>query len=182
MATFADLFRFTLLLERGGIWCDADIVCLKPLLFAREMAMFFSSEMARESDASGGVHFVPVANNGAIKVPPGHRLMEICIENHERAVSRNMRWRDAGPGALRAAVKDLDLAQYILHPDIICPVHHWEVTSLLFGARTVTPAAHAVHFWNEILRWNFFDKDETYDRHSLYERLARRYLKNDADR
>src|SRR5690606_19243092 len=30
-AVFADWFRYRLLYERGGLWVDTDVVCLKPL-------------------------------------------------------------------------------------------------------------------------------------------------------
>lgn len=177
LATFSNLFRYTLLYERGGIWCDADIVCLKPLLFAADIPMFISSELA--IDQSGG-KAQPQAkiNSGAIQVPARHRLMEVCIDRYHRIDQTKMQWGDAGPGLVGSVVKELNLAQHVLHPDIFCPVPHWETTSLLFGARTITPSAYAVHFWNEILRWNFFDKNVRYDMHSLYERLCRHYLRD----
>src|SRR4051812_25980317 len=33
IAAFADLFRYRLLFESGGIWADADVVCLQPLRY-----------------------------------------------------------------------------------------------------------------------------------------------------
>lgn len=180
-ATFSNLFRYTLLHERGGIWCDADMVCLKPLLFSGEKPMFFASELAIDN-ANGKTRHIAKTTSCAIQVPAKHRLMELCLEKYHRIDLANMQWGDAGPGLLRAAVDELALTQYIVHPDIFCPVPHWETPSLLFGVRTLTPNAYVVHFWNEVLRWNFFDKDMAYDRHSLYERLCRRYLPDEHGR
>src|SRR3982751_587646 len=35
-AGFANMFRYKLLLDHGGIWCDTDVVCLKPFDFAAQ--------------------------------------------------------------------------------------------------------------------------------------------------
>jgi hypothetical protein len=174
-ATFSNLFRFTLLYELGGIWCDTDMVCLKPLLFAAERPMFFASELARENREGRLQDFAKITS-GALKVPAKHPLMERCLEKFARIDLATMEWGEAGPGIVRSAVEELGLAEYVLHPEVFCSVPHWETPSLLFGARAISPNAFAIHFWNEILRWNFFDKDAPYDRHSIYERLARHYL------
>jgi hypothetical protein len=175
LATFSNIFRFTLLFEHGGIWCDADFVCLKPLVFATDMPMLFSSEhvMKRNNDMAG-MQVRP--NNGVIKVPPKHRLMEVCIEKYHQIDLEKKQWGEAGPGVITAAIEEIGATHYILRPEILCPVPWWETASLLFGATTIHPRAFAVHFWNEILRRNFFDKNARYDPHSIYERLCRHYL------
>jgi hypothetical protein len=175
LATFSNLFRFTLLYEHGGIWCDADTVCLKPLSFAEGMPMFFSSEHAMEQ-AHGKSRILAKTNCGAIKVPPRHQVMEICLEKYHRLDLDKKQWGEAGPGVVRSAVEEAEATQYVLRPEIFCPVPWWETTSLLFGAATIAPHAYAIHFWNEIFRRNFFDKDARYDRYSVYERLCRHYL------
>lgn len=177
-ATFSNLFRFTLLHTLGGIWCDSDMVCLKPLIFADGMPLFISSEHAMEQ-SNGKSRMLAKTNNGAIKVPPKHALMERCLEKFHQVDLLKKQWGDAGPGVIRSAAEELGLTQFVLHPEIFCPVPHWETTSLLFGARTITPNAFCIHFWNEILRWNFFDKNARYDQHSIYERLCRHYLREE---
>jgi mannosyltransferase OCH1-like enzyme len=36
LAEFSDLFRYALLLERGGIWADLDVICLRPFRIRAE--------------------------------------------------------------------------------------------------------------------------------------------------
>src|SRR5260370_19334181 len=57
-AGFANFFRYKLLLERGGWWVDADVVCLKPFHFSE--AHVFATEMCRGQE---------VISSGMIKVP-----------------------------------------------------------------------------------------------------------------
>ena len=61
LAGFSDLFRYKLLLDRGGWWVDADIFCLRPFVF--EAPYVFGAE--GESVASG-----------VIKMPRGCELAE----------------------------------------------------------------------------------------------------------
>ena len=68
VAAFADLFRYKLLLERGGWWADMDAVCIRPLDFAE------SHVVGRERSPDGGGQI----NNAIIKAPIGSPLMEYC--------------------------------------------------------------------------------------------------------
>ena len=43
LAAFSDLFRFKLLLDRGGWWVDADIFCLKPFHFTAPYVFGFEA-------------------------------------------------------------------------------------------------------------------------------------------
>jgi hypothetical protein len=43
-SAFSNRFRYKLLLERGGIYADADIVCLQPLAFAQSMPYVIASD------------------------------------------------------------------------------------------------------------------------------------------
>ncbi len=174
-ATFSDVFRFTLLYERGGIWCDTDMVCLKPLLFSGDSDVLFASEHVMES-RGGKTHTRAYPNTGMIRVPARHRLMEVCLDKCRGMDLPRAQWAASGPGVLRAVIEEQGATQHVLHPDIFCSIPHWEFTSLLFGARAISPNAYAIHFWNEVLRWNFFDKDARYDKHSIYERLSAHYL------
>ncbi|MCI5142062.1 MAG: hypothetical protein D3909_10145, partial [Candidatus Electrothrix sp. ATG1] len=93
-AGFANLFRYKLLLEKGGIWIDMDMICLNPFIF-QEPYVF----------ASENPHGV---TNSMIKVPPGAEVMQFC---YDRAVSfdpRDIRWGMTGPALLRSAVDHFD--------------------------------------------------------------------------
>jgi len=43
-AGFSNLFRYKLLLDRGGIWCDCDVVCLRPFDFISRGPLLTASE------------------------------------------------------------------------------------------------------------------------------------------
>lgn len=68
-AGFSDIFRYKLLLEKGGWWVDMDVLCLSPLDF--EEPYIFRTH-----------HDFPVVGN-VMKCPAGSPLMKRC---YERAV------------------------------------------------------------------------------------------------
>src|SRR5689334_11188531 len=59
LAAFADWFRYQLLLERGGIWADADVVCLRPLAFRDPVVFGWADDYL---------------NNAVLGLPAGHDL------------------------------------------------------------------------------------------------------------
>ena len=70
-STFSNRFRYELIAQRGGIWCDIDIVCLKPFDFATSMDYFFASERMMGSGEGGSkIRF----NNCAFKAPKDSEL------------------------------------------------------------------------------------------------------------
>ena len=65
-ASFSNLFRFKMLAEHGGIWSDADMLCLKPL---NELPEAWAGQVCK---------FTPgYLNTAILKFPPGH---EVCAE------------------------------------------------------------------------------------------------------
>jgi hypothetical protein len=70
VAAFSDLFRYKLLLDKGGWWVDADVFCLKPFDFAAPYVF--------------GAEDKPVAS-GIIKMPRGCLLAEMCYESARRS-------------------------------------------------------------------------------------------------
>jgi hypothetical protein len=177
LAPFSDMFRYQLLLKRGGIWCDSDMVCLKPMTFANTMDIFFSSEHAISTvDNKRQLTIKP--NIGAIKAPVGSAIIAACLDKASKVNLATAEWAATGPGIVGDILSQHGRSDAVLLPDIFCSVPHWELSTLIAGTRMVNPAAYAIHFWNEIWRWNFLDKDGSYDPLSIYERLKKHYLEN----
>src|SRR4029079_65929 len=101
-AGFANYFRYKLLLEEGGWWADADVVCLKPFVFDDDYVI------ASEKSDSGS----EVAASCVIKAPRGSELMQYLWET---CVSKNpseIEWAETGPRLVEMAVRKLRLERY----------------------------------------------------------------------
>lgn len=175
LSIFSNFFRYHLLLQRGGIWSDCDSVCIKPLVFAADMEYLFASErLPGEQNGKPRVQVV----NGVFKAPPGSAVIARALEIAQATDLATAPWASTGPLALHQAVTELDLTRFTLNPEVFCPIAWWEIPTLISGLTMLPPNAHAVHFYNEIWRRNFLDKNADYDPLSLFERLKAHYLEH----
>src|SRR4026207_1011099 len=76
--SFSDLFRYKLLLEKGGYWADVDIICLKPFDFKSDY-VFAAEKTAKNSDERKkyGSNCV---NGCVMKAPAQSEIMKFCYE------------------------------------------------------------------------------------------------------
>lgn len=166
VSAFSNFFRYKLLLERGGWWADADMVCLKPFDFGHQYV--FSSE------AACGQEFI---NCGVIKAPRGSPVMEYAWGICRAKQPETLVWGEAGPRLMAESVKRLWLDQFVMGPRIFCPFGYAEWNEVLNPNKVWDLGdAYAIHLWNEMWRRHRQDKNESYHPDCLYERLKRKYL------
>lgn len=165
-AGFANFFRYKLLLERGGWWVDADLVCTRPFNFDSEYV--FSSE-----EVSGTTR----PNVGALKAPAGSGVMAFAWDYCSRSDHSTLRWGQTGPSLITNAIEAHHLQQYVLAPVVFCPIGYADWRSVIGPDTRELPAeSRAIHLWNEMWRRAGVSKDDEFPASSLYESLKRRYL------
>ena len=173
VAVFANLFRYKLLLERGGAWSDTDTVCLKPMAFLDGMEHAISSERVAPGYEVDGR--ATRANVGLIKAPKDSALMAACHAAASAARRGELQWGETGPTLIDAKVAELGFEPCVLQPDAVCPVDWWNIAPLFDGPVPDRPRTYAIHMWNAIWRHNGLDKDGIYPREGAFETLKRRY-------
>jgi hypothetical protein len=160
---FADLFRYKLLLERGGWWVDMDIVCLRPLPDPDEYA--FALENAN------------FLGNCVLFSPAGSAPLEYVWDVARKKEPAKLAWCEIGPPLVQDAVNRFGLQRSVMPPPAFCPVpsSRWYDT-FVPGRRTeFGPESLGVHLWHEMWRRARLDKNEEYGPRSLYECLKARY-------
>ena len=165
-AGFANFFRYKLLLERGGWWADADIVCLKPFDFPSEF--IFSSEISKGLE---------VISSGVFKVPAGSEVMAYAWEVCKTKNPEHLVWGETGPRLIDAAVRKFGLEKYLQPHHVFCPLGFWEWHNVLEtdGEMALREDTRAIHLWNEKWREAGQDKNASYPEDCLYEQLKRKY-------
>lgn len=167
IANFSDLFRYTLLLQRGGYWTDTDAVCLRPFDFTDDFV--FSSEMLQRE--KGAIHI----NCGTIRVPAGCDLMRFALEQISETDLSQAGWSTIGPQLMQRIVRRFRLESFVKSPKTFCPIPWWDarlMTKTTFGLNN----SYAVHLWNEMWRQQKLDKNGDYPAGCLFEQLKREYL------
>ncbi len=164
VAAFANLFRYTLLCERGGWWADTDVVCLRPFDFPAEY-VFASEQTPRCRQVA----------NAVIKAPAGSPVMEYCRRSAQQRDPATLNWGDTGPTLVGEAVRRFRLDAYVVPPETFCPVPFFDVAAV--RSRPIDlRSAHAVHLWNEMWRRHGWDKNAACPEGCLFETLKRRFL------
>jgi len=142
VSSFANLFRYRLLMLRGGWWVDTDVVCLSSLIPEGDIFL----EREREDLLSCGV----------IKFPVGHpfvkALYEKCLE-----AGKDLTWGQTGPQLITAVARTMGLWDQAGLRECAYPIHYSEALLLVTksgrsAAYEKTRSASFVHLWNEIFR------------------------------
>ena len=172
-SAFANLFRYKLLFERGGTWCDTDMVCVKPLDFLAGMPYAFATQRMPEGQPNIDATRLNVC---IMKAPAGSAFLLDCLAECSAFDRTQLQWGMTGPDLVTRLAAQHGLRDCALMPEVACPVDFFDLNPLLTEPAALPPMAHAVHCWNEMWRANGLDKDAAYAPHSLYEQLKRRYL------
>lgn len=192
-ATFADLFRYELLAQRGGWWFDMDMVCLRRFPPPRQLTFASTWE---------GV-WGEAASNCAIWCLPGDpHIVELSRRAQKKHAIGELSFGALGPFLVQALVQERKLQAHMAPWYEFCPypwrmisrlalptpraylqdrlrmVKHllWQQYSPLFRAGYVRSGSRTLHLHNEIWKASGLDKDSRYFFLSPIERLKQRYL------
>ena len=166
-AGFANLFRYKLLLERGGYWVDTDVLALARL---PDTETFFAWQDASTS----------WINNAVLALPQGSPLARQLYEIASSVPPELQRWGDCGPKLLTSLVKMNEFEHLASSNSSVYPIHYSDAMMAFrpdpFGrTRRRTRESMALHLWNEVLRQNSLDKNGPFPRSSLFATIARRH-------
>jgi hypothetical protein len=190
LAVFADWFRYRLLFERGGIWADTDMICLRPFDYAATEIFAWQDER--------------LVNNAVLGLAPAHPLaswLEASCRHPNRILPYDdwaarlrkikrrllgngrghVRWGESGPEALTFAARhfgylDRALPRWHFYP-VAFEDCHLMFSSPADGHELEFGDSRAVHLWNQVLNGRHgLDKNARFAPDSPFERLWERYL------
>jgi hypothetical protein len=170
---FADLFRYKLLLEKGGWWCDTDMVCLKPFRFEAPMIASERHWLWRRKLSVAVLLF-----------PPGHPLMQAAYADASRCDKDRLRFAGNGEPLLRRHVRRLKLESCVAAPEVFNPIDWWRsgVIGEAGSAASIPEGSFGVHCFGESWRWRLKERHTEGFRECVFApdtllgALQRRYL------
>lgn len=168
VSAFSNIFRYKLLHDRGGVWVDTDVVCLKPFDF--RTPYIFGQERAQNRDF--------YVASCVLATPAGSDFAATCWLKSESKNQDELAWGEIGPELVTKTVLDLKLTDCVLPPTAFCPSDWWLAKQEITGpqGRAVDiSASYAVHLWNETWRRNGIPKSGHYHPDSLYTILSGLY-------
>ncbi|MFC1485636.1 glycosyltransferase [Candidatus Latescibacterota bacterium] len=190
---FSNLFRYRLLLEKGGCWVDTDVVCMRPFRFEQDH-LFVNVLEGRPFFNLACVHTTPpfitfgrgyYINSWFIKAPAGSAIMDYCYRESLTRDTNTLDWGDIGPRLMTAAVKLFDMERYIVPYETFFPINEHQWRQLISGSpvacwkwRNARNRSYGVHLYHEMWRRNNINMNATFPADSIYEKLKQRYLSN----
>lgn len=169
VSAFSNLFRYTLIFQIGGWWCDTDVVCLRPFIFDNEYVL--ATERPDEKKTYSQI------TTCAFKCPPKSDLMKYCLDIVQKKDRSKLEWGEIGPLLFSEAAIMTGKSSFASSVETFCPIHWFDVPKFV-TEDVPTPNSTAVHFWNEVWRRQSIDKDAEYNPHCLYEKLKNVVLSN----
>lgn len=167
IAPFSDLFRYKLLYDKGGIWTDCDIICVKPLPNNKQYEYIFVAERTILKGAFSSCIKKPPFTcklkkvlNSFIKTPAKCEIMKIMYEkslkyreeylnkkkisNQNRKTKKNIgltsyHW-NGGSKLLEKQIIKLGLEQYITEPEFAFPINWWDFKYAFMDVEYIPPS------------------------------------------
>jgi hypothetical protein len=147
-AGFSNHFRYRLLLLRGGIWADCDVVCLRKLRLP-------AFAVAQEENFDGTTQCASCL----VAAPKGDELMRAAEAICDAADVRTLQWGMTGPKLMTRLARELGREAGLLPVEAICPVPFARWQDLISPeplvqarVREEIRPAQAVHLWHELFR------------------------------
>ena len=194
LAPFADWFRYRLLCMHGGIWADADVICVQPLDYTDPVIMGWENAQQLNNAVLGLPAGDPLAERLAASCDQPNRFRawdswSLRLRKLKRRMlypgrRERVGWSENGPRGLTLAARHLGYLQRALPQTHFYPVpcKDWQ---RMFAATADAgwppwPAeTRAVHLWNEMMRRTAgFDKNAQFAAQSPFERLWREILQD----
>lgn len=186
---FSDIFRYKLLHDKGGIWVDMDMVCLRP--FSKELLdkeYIFASERTIQKGAYR-LKQPSVMNINFLKAPQGSpfykELFKKCIEYQDKGTNKdNLKYMRIA----RKLIEKYNYEKYILEPYYFNGIDWWNCKELFVGEpkeKYGVPYCdrweedgYTLHFWRGNLRKrNIYDNQiDPYSLDSIYAKLLDKYI------
>ncbi len=172
VSAFSNLFRYKLLLDKGGWWVDTDVVCLRPFNFSQPI-IFASERVANET----------LATTCIIKLPVGHPVADQCYSISRQADRQTLKWGEIGPNLIHQVIQSHNLSDAVKDVDVFCPIYHFHWQRLIDADPTraqqmITDKTYAVHLWHEYWRRNGIDQDNDLPSASYFMKLMQRFEVN----
>ena len=195
-AIFSDWFRWSLLYEKGNFWVDMDVICLKPFVFNEDLVYGFQNtdsvcnailKFPPQHELSQLLMSVCSAPNKLLpydsakrKIKKMGRKIIAKITRRDERTFRTGWGESGGPVGFTNALKHFNLLDKAKPTADFYPVDWQNWLSIFDGTLAkddeLLRHSYAIHLWNEAGRQHKFDKNASFPKNSLIERLKARYL------
>lgn len=197
IAAFSDLFRFSMLEQKGGWWVDMDTICLQPINFAQPYV--FATERKNDKKEGSATCIIKAPKNSPflkeLLTQANHIIQEDreSVKRMQKTLSFKIKllfkpklkqkinknhWGIIGPLFLeRMLDTHQNMQQYIVPAEYFCHINFWEPQHFIDPNFTLpqNKTIYTLHVWNAM--WENFTMDKnTFPKGSLLQKLQDQFL------
>jgi mannosyltransferase OCH1-like enzyme len=144
LAGFSDLFRYKVLYEYGGWWCDTDVLCLKRFDFSQDYVFGAERRMNKTIGLAPAVIKCPIKSN----------LIKSCLEDAEKrlSINTNINWCELAHPILNTNINKYNLQNYIVNYNIFCPIDWFDAKKFFIPNTDISlDKSYGIHLWNTVI-------------------------------
>ena len=143
VSAFSNLFRFTLLYKKGGIWVDTDVICVKPFLFEDEIVIMSEPDKYYNENIITSC-FIKLPQNSLISKTG----IDIQREHKKLILSGQMQW-GSGPRTIKELVEKFNLYNYVKPWYTVCTCA-WNHSITLLNPNIIFPNSKIINKLDKI--------------------------------
>lgn len=154
LTAFSDLFRYQLLARKGGLWMDADLICLQPAPAFAELEALRDAQPGRALFARQDDHYV----NGAmiLATPDSQVIAELLARTRGQGYALDA-WGQIGPRLISDYLESHPGQAAVLAPSSFYPLGFGEFALGLLPeaanhCREKSRDSYGIHLWNRFYR------------------------------
>lgn len=137
----ADILRYEILYQMGGLYVDTDFECLRPFDKLHHVAKFYMGVCNRPG----------LTCNALIASVPGHEILKQVVHRLKHHASKVSIIERTGPILLRSKVLEYIKSNYDPEVLILPPVYFYPFSDSTLVSKSksfIKPQTFAVHYWN----------------------------------
>ncbi len=153
-STFANIFRYKLLFEKGGVWSDLDSICIKPLIFDDSIEVMFATEKSRSG--------IEINNCNIFVSRSGNPLFEKLYTSaiHQRLESLEHLSFNKDYIIETMEKMGIDWTAYASPSKMFCPIPWFKIHQLFspkheFELMKMIEHTYAIHLYNNIIEADY---------------------------
>ncbi|MBN7817794.1 capsular polysaccharide synthesis protein [Algoriphagus pacificus] len=145
LASFSDLFRYSLLFLKGGVWVDIDFYCLPKFKTLSLDFPFFASEKTLSGDF--------IISNFIIYFSADHPIMLHLVQNCLRMLNELevIPWGDFGSNLIYKVLDNYNLDCHVFNPLNFAPLNWFDLYDFNNKIKNLNwSKSYGIHLWNEV--------------------------------
>lgn len=169
---FSNYFRYKLLYQNGGVWVDTDIALLRNKLGFKKPNVFITEE----GEPPNGKYA-----SSLMRVKKENPVMEICLKKFKKVDTDHIVHGQTGPDLVTKAIKKLGITNEYKNVQLKSknkhyPIHWEDSERLFYDDLDISREWRTIHFWNAYISEEGVDKNGSYPKWSIFERLKEKHL------